>query len=98
MDFTSQIKKRPQCQTIDITDASSVLSQAVNLTNTQSNQLIYDIATQRKLTNDISTSLVKLSCTNGVDTIANGYYGIEIIELCHIVLTISSSCRVFLGN
>lgn len=57
----SKQRKRPQCQTIDITDASSVLSQAVNLTTRQSNQLIYDIATQRKLTNDISTSLVKWS-------------------------------------
>lgn len=98
MDFTQVKRKRPQCQTIDITDAFSFLSQSVNLTNVQSNQLIYDIATQRKLTNDISTSLVKLSCTNGVDTITNRYYGIEVIELCHIVLTISSSCRIFLGN
>ena len=98
MDFTQVKRKRPQCQTIDITDASSVLSRPVNLTTRQSNQLIYDIATQRKLTNDISTPLVKLNCTNGVNMIANGYYGIEVIELCHIALTICSSCQVFLGN
>lgn len=76
----------------------SLLSRPVNLTTRQSNQLIYDIATQRKLTNDISTPLMKLSCTNGVDMIANGYYGIEVIELCHIVFTICSSCQVFLDN
>mgnify|MGYP004502008367 FL=1 len=39
--YHSKNKKRPQCQTIDITNAFSFLSQSVNLTNTQSNQLIY---------------------------------------------------------
>lgn len=39
--YHSKNKKRPQCQTIDITDAFSSLSRPVNLTTRQSNQLIY---------------------------------------------------------
>ena len=60
--------------------------------------LVYDIATQRELTNDIGTPLAELCGTDGVDSIAHRDDGIEVVELCHVVLTICSSCRVFLGN
>lgn len=60
--------------------------------------LIYNIATQRELANDIGSPLSELSSTDSVDTITNRNDCVKIIELCHVVLTICSSCRVFLGN
>ena len=59
---------------------------------------IYDIAAQRELANNIGTPLSKLSSTDRVDTITNRNDCVKILELCHVVLTICSSCRVFLGN
>ena len=60
--------------------------------------LVYDVATQRELPDDIGAPLAELCSTDGVDTIAHGNDCIEVVELRHVILTIYGSCRVFLGN
>ena len=50
------------------------------------------------LKNDIGAPLAELCSTDGVDTIAHGNDCIEVVELCHVILAICGSCRVFLGN
>ena len=60
--------------------------------------LVNDVATQRELPDDIGAPLAELSGTDGVDTIAHGNDCIEVVEFCHVILTICGSCRVFLGN
>ncbi len=61
--------------------------------------LVYDVATQGELPDDIGAPLAELSGTDGVDTIAHGNDGIEVIELLsRTSLTFLWSCRVFLGN
>ena len=42
--------------------------------------LVYDIAPERELPDNIGTPLAELSGTDGVDTIAHGDDGIEVIE------------------
>ena len=60
--------------------------------------LVNDIAPKRELPDDIGAPLAELGCTDEVNTIAHRNDCIEVVELCHVVLTICGSCRVFLGN
>ena len=60
--------------------------------------LIHNIATDCKLAYDAGTPLTELRGTDGIYAIAYGDDGIEVVELCKIVLSVSGSCRDFLGN
>ena len=60
--------------------------------------LVNDIAPKRELPDDIGAQLAERCGTDGVDTIAHGNDCIEVVEFCHVILTICGSCRVFLGN
>lgn len=59
---------------------------------------VNDIAAQRELPYHIGTPLPKLSSTDRVNTITHRNDSVKVIELCHVVLAVRSSCRVFLGN
>ena len=62
---------------------------------------VYDIAPKRELPDDIGTPLPELCGTDGVDTIAHGNDGIEVVEQCvasHLSCTFLLNYRDFLGS
>ena len=63
--------------------------------------IIYDIATQGELANDIGTPLAELSGADGVDTITHGDDGVKIIEqrvAPNLPRTFLLNYRDFLGS
>ena len=63
--------------------------------------LVYDIAPKRELPDNIGTPLAELSGTDGVDTIAHGDDGIEVIEqrvAPNLSRTFLLNYRDFLGS
>ena len=63
--------------------------------------LVYDIAPKRELPDDIGAPLAKLCGTDGIDTIAHGDDGIEVIEqrvAPNLSRTFLLNYRDFLGS
>ena len=63
--------------------------------------LVYDIAPERELPDNIGTPLAELGGTDGVDTIAHGNDCIEVVELrvaSHLSCTLLLNYRDFLGS
>lgn len=78
--------------------AITLIANKVRLVGIVHAQVVNDIATQRELPYHIGTPLSELSSTDRVNTITHRNDSVKVIELCHVVLAVRSSCRVFLGN